>query len=99
MEVTTTQPKRKNKKYADGLWKNFLVDKLGGIKHPVLVNGVEIDNLQQDHDVYVYIDIVQPGRHIYSVRYHDQFHLHSTMIRERDEDIKPFNKLQHKYKV
>ena len=38
--------KRKNNKYGDGLWKNFLVDKLGGIKHPVLVNGVEIDKLQ-----------------------------------------------------
>jgi len=44
---------------------------MGGYLHPVIVNGKEVLELDQeeyiDEKVYVYVDFVKSGRHFYGV--------------------------------
>ena len=68
---------------------------MGGYKHPVIVNGVEInqlDGFDWENECYVYLDFVKSGRHVYTVQHEDKAYMHSTIIRNREEEIVHFNK-------
>ena len=77
-------------------WPNNLVENLGGYKKPVIVNGTyfakQAHSRFSPEDVFVYIDFVKAGRHFYTVNLEDEFYLHRTIVRNRDEQPVLFNK-------
>lgn len=63
------------------------------------MNGAEINDLDGfdwESVCYVYMDFVKSGRHFYTVNNNDKFYLHKTIIRNREEEVVPFNKLSTK---
>lgn len=65
-------------KYGQGKWKNFLLQRTGGYKHPVLVNGREIQELEGfdwEKECYVYMDFVKPGKTPWIVTCQDKMYL------------------------
>ncbi len=57
-----------------GDWRNTLVKRMGGYLHPVIVNGKQIQDLHEIHqlnNVYVYVDFVKSGRNFYTVQTKD----------------------------
>lgn len=75
---------------------------MGGYKHPVLVNGQEVNDLSGfdwEQQCYVYVDFVKSGRHFYTVNQQERFYLHRTIIRNRDEEVASLNKTIAKRKV
>lgn len=62
----------------------------------MLVKGREVmelyNELDFDSNIYVYVDFVKPGKHFYTVDFNEEFYLHKTIIRSREEDIVPFHK-------
>jgi hypothetical protein len=82
-------------KFRNGKWKDELVQNLGGYTAPVIVNGIEINELEGfdwESVCYCYMDFVKSGRHHYTINSLDKFYLHSTIIRNREQDIVHFNK-------
>lgn len=77
-------------------WMNSLIVSMGGYLHPVIVNGKEIYNFNKSYDfdepVYVYVDFVKPGKHVYTVDFERINYLHKTIVRCREEEIIVFNK-------
>ena len=45
---------------------------MGGYRHPVIVNGAEInqlDGFDWEIECYVYLDFVKSGKHVYTVQH------------------------------
>lgn len=61
----------------------------------MIVNGREINdygNKVSGKDVYIYVDFVKSGRHFFTVNQDDEFYLHRSIIRNREEELVLFNK-------
>ena len=92
-----TKPKLGMHEYTKGAWKNFLVNNLGGTQHPVIVNGIEIDEMSKDDfftedKIFIYYEFCKPGKHMFTVNSNDRFYLQKSIIRNREEPVKDLNK-------
>lgn len=95
---TATALRKKQSEEASHLlnWTNTLVQNLGGYQKPVIVNGKYFADRTRSRiscdEVYVYIDYVRAGRHYFCVNLEDEFYLHRSIVRNREEQPKLFNK-------
>ena len=84
--------KLRNKMFEDIDWRTKLVQNIGGYHHPMIVNGKAFQSYDnQDNDpVYVHMDFIKPGKHVYRVQQGHTSFLHQTIVRNREEELVPF---------
>lgn len=59
-----------------------------------------MDGYDWESECYVYIDFVKSGRLLYTVNdKENNFYLHKTIIRNREEEVVPFDKLHTKHLI
>ena len=77
---------------------------------PILVNGEIVHKLhpadpygykyvEPPKDLHVFLEIVRPGKHFYTVKYEDTHYLHRAVFRHRDEPMPKYTKLSYKTKI
>lgn len=90
-------------------WQEILMQTIPFLK-PILVNGEIVHNLypadpyaykyaEPPKDLHVFLEIVKPGKHFYTVKYNDTHYLHRSVFRHRDEPMPKYTKLSYKTKV